>query len=290
MDIYQNLLSLFLIFCIILLLFRLRIENKKIKQREEIILEKEISIQDDNETLNIKRKNFDKHIKLSLEQVGILTTSSIQKLKNDLKIENFTLYPEIALARENFSPQKIVDKISNINSCAYYKTFKESKLNYYIKNNGPYDPNIYGYVYTMFNLSLPGVVKIGFSDAPQIRAKELTTGEDFRSNAEYAQCKKIFDKYTINKNSIESKLLREYVQNLNLRLKTSLPSPFIVAFFMESHEAFNDECLLHFALKDFNIHRGAGTEFFALSLNETHDVFKSIFPKRAYQYPNFTCN
>lgn len=315
MEIYQSTLPWLLALCIFVLLIRIRIEIIKVenlkKENSSLIKNSEItqaSIAQQTHALTLKNDNllfekislekardifstertiFEESIKKSLDQIHSLSTAT---LNNDINKKNcnYQLYPELEIARINFSTSKITNDIVNITESTSYKDFRQRKIKSELKNSGDYNPIIHGYIYAMYNFSLPGVVKIGCSDAPQIRAKELTAGEDFRSNVEYALHKKKFDNYSIGSVSNDDNLLREYVQNLNLKLKTALPSPFIVAFFFESFEAYNDECLLHFALKDFNIYRGAGTEFFALSLHQVYEVFKSIFPNRAYQYPNFT--
>jgi len=314
MEIYQSILPWLLALCIFVLLIRIRIEIKKVEdlknensslienskiaqasiaqqthaltlKNNDLLFEK-TSLEKARHIFSTERTIFEESIKKSLDQIHSLSTVT---LNNDInkKVYSYKLYPELEIARINFSASKIANDIVNITESTLYKDFIQRKIKSELDCFGEYNPTIHGYIYAMYNFSLPGVVKIGCSDAPHIRAKELTVGGDFRSNVEYAQYKKKFENYSIGSVSNDDNLLREYVQNLNLKLKTSLPSPFIVAFFFESFEAYNDECLLHFALKDFNIYRGAGTEYFALSLQQTYEVFKSIFPKRAYQYPNF---
>lgn len=315
MEIFQNALLWLLVFCMFVLLFRIKLEkniNEKLKNeiislksnhkkmqdavsqkiqdltnlRGSLILEK-IELEKEKHNFKTDRKTYEKNIQKSLNQLFRLTTNSLDE--NFHKISaNFHLYPELKFVRNDFSAKKIADNVINITESTSYKEYKQRKIKSLPNNFEVNNLFTHGYIYTMYNLSIPGVVKIGCSDAPQIRAKELTVGEDFRSNIEYVQCKKNLDKYHIGSDPKNDNLLREYAQNLNLKLKTSLPSPFIVAFFFESFEAYNDECLLHFALKDFNVYRGAGTEFFTLSLHQAYEVFKNIFPNRAYQYPNFT--
>ena len=303
MEIFPNALPWILACCIFALLLRSKFENISLKNNNKILqnnisqqiqdlsiasdklLLEKIELEKEKYIFKINKNTYEKNIQKTLSQLFRITTESLHD--NFFKAsENFILYPELKFSINNFSVKEIAK--NTITESIQYKEYKQRKIKSSSEDNGVSDSITHGYIYAMYNLSMPGVVKIGCSDAPNIRAKELTAGEDFRSNKIYAQCKKDFDKYYIGSNLTKDNILGEYVQNLNLRLKTSLPSPFIVAFFFESFEAYNDECLLHFALKDFNVYRGAGTEFFALSLHQVYDVFKSFFPNRAYQYPNFT--
>lgn len=313
MEIFQAALLALLSMCIVALLIYINNNARKIKKLEEenstlkdtqkkLQISINLKIQslttrindfnieksffeEDQKKFNNERTVFYNNIKESLEHINSISTAYVKSNINKFS-QKYNLYPEFEPYRINFSATKIADNVHDITKSTSYKDFRQRKIKYEIDDNGGYNPIIHGYIYAMYNISLPGVIKIGCSDAPSIRSKELTTGKDFRSNAEYAQCKKEFDTYIIGKEFKNDKL-RNYVQNLNLKLKTSLPSPFIVAFFFESFIAYEDECLLHFVLKNFNIRRGAGTEFFALTLQETYDVFKNIFPNNAYQYPNF---
>lgn len=254
--------------------------EKEIRAFEYELYVKSGALHDKEDFLCGQKKDFVAYMEKSREELG--------KEGQQLALDCFDLYPEFRHTRKDFSISTLFERYITIDTDILYEEFVKKRFEK--KNEQGYclSKMAYGYVYAMYNKSMPCVVKIGCSEDPRIRAKELTTGENFRNNKEYAKLKNADDKYSITKVNSTCNALHEYVENLNIKLKTSLPSPFIVAFHFEILKMFEDECLLHYLLRDFNIHRGAGTEFFTLTLQETYRIFKMLFPRNPYQLLNFT--
>lgn len=255
--------------------------EKEIRAFEYELYVKSGALHDKEDSLCRQKKDFVAYMEKSREELG-------KEGQQQLALDCFDLYPEFRHTRKDFSISTLSERYTTIDTDILYEEFVKKRFER--KNEQGYCPSkmAYGYIYAMYNKSMPGVVKIGCSENPRIRAKELTTGENFRNNKVYAKLKNAEDKYSITKEPSTCNALHEYVESLNIKLKTSLPSPFIVAFHFESLKMFEDECLLHYLLRDFNIHRGAGTEFFTLTLQETYEIFKMLFPRNPYQLLNFT--
>jgi len=303
---------IFLIICVCFMSCVLIIEKRRRKKldNELILLRQDLKkayteISDREKKLNLEKENlffeqnhlekfrkifiterdmFSDKIQDSLDELGKLAVSKFYISKEKFCIDNFSLYPELAIIRNSVSIRDIIEKFDLAKTSVAYSDFKSRRLQLL---NASCFSVAYGFIYVMFNISMPGVLKIGCSDAPLIRAKELTTGDNFRNNDDYINSKKEHDKYSIRGSVACSNALHNYIESLNIKLKTALPSPFVVAFFFESYDIFEDETTIHYALKELNIHRGAGIEFFALTLQEAYEILKAAFPTRGYQFINF---
>lgn len=145
----------------------------------------------------------------------------------------------------------------------------------------------FGYVYVMTNASMPGLVKIGCSNNPLLRAVELTLGQNVRKTVDYRNARRANGlKMTESEEGDCPTLLGKYLKGINMMLKTSLPCPFEVQFWIESDECEVDEWFVHEVLREFWLWRGAGTEFFVLGVDEVREAFKEIFPGRAIGEPS----
>ena len=142
-------------------------------------------------------------------------------------------------------------------------------------------PDPHGYVYVMANNSMPGLLKIGCSKVPFLRSQQLTQGIRFDKGCTTGKENQYED---TQKEDQSASTTEGSLDKLNYHLKTSMPSKFHVIFYKESDKCYEKENIIHYALDKFNIKRGAGTEYFFVSVKNTREVFDIIFPEKGYEY------
>ncbi|WCB45250.1 GIY-YIG nuclease family protein [Nitratidesulfovibrio vulgaris] len=158
-----------------------------------------------------------------------------------MQADPFYLYPEIA----STSPEDFLNTLgTRLQHTNFPDLADDSK----------------GWVYVLANYAMPGVVKIGYSTKPALRAAELSVLR------------------TVDENG-------HSVTN-----RTSLPRPFKLQFCVLRPNARASEQYIHELLAPYNIREEggmAGTEFFALSVEQAYDALYYTFPDDTFHFAAF---
>jgi len=224
----------------------------------------------------VKAENAFKNLEDSLQlEFDAERQQAIANMAAGATCKNFSLYPDVC-GKNKFSFEEVRKELGQIkrNECAAYHVFMESKLGYSHRLGIQRNLEI-GFVYAIKNYSMPGVLKIGCTSDIDIRCKELTTGDNYRNTRSYRYAHNNENLYTVS----------QYTKDINMRLKTSLPSPFYPVVYAKSYYMYEAECLIHFLLRYLNVRRNAGTEFFVMTEDEVKRVFGLMFAKRIIDKP-----